>query len=109
MGAQGDVMFRKVPTGVLPEGVKDAPVEVPGKVVVAHSETGHHHFLEAVPGVRHYVSSDPLIAYLSLDEASDVVHARPYDTHQTVTLDPGVWEVRRQREYVPGSHRRVED
>lgn len=107
MAAQGDVMFRRV--GVLPEkGLSESP-EVEGRLVVAHSETGHHHYLEVVPGMRHYVSTDPTVAYLTLEGEADVIHGRPHDTHETLRITPGVWEVRRQREYTPAGWRRVED
>lgn len=107
MGAQGDVLFRRI--NHLPADAKAAEA-IDGKHVVAHSETGHHHQLEAVPGVRHYVSEDPLIGYLSVEGVgAEVVHARPWDTHETLRLTPGIYEVRRQREYVPGGFRRVED
>lgn len=107
MGAQGDVLFLRV--GTLPEGLTRAVPSGDNHVVVAHSETGHHHFLEAVPGVRHYISSDPLTAYLTLEETSDVIHARPFHTHETLQLEPGVWKVIRQREYTPSGYQRVED
>jgi len=107
MGAQGDVLFRRV--NELPVGAKEVEA-TEGKHVVAHSETGHHHYLEAVPGVRRYVGSDPLIGYLSVEGVgAEVVHARPWDTHETMRLTPGIYEVRRQKEYVPGGFRRVED
>jgi hypothetical protein len=107
MGAQGDVLFRRIPE--LPVGAKEVEAKE-GKHVVAHSETGHHHYLEVVPGLRRYVSSDPLIGYLSVEGVgAEVVHARPWDTHETMRLTPGIYEVRRQKEYVPGGFRRVED
>lgn len=105
MAAQGDVLFRRV--SGLPTGLTESPAAE--RVVVAHSETGHHHYLEVVPGVRHYVGSDPTIAFLTLEGEADVIHARPFDTHQTLRLTPGIWEVRRQREYTPEGWRRVED
>jgi hypothetical protein len=102
--AQGDVLFMRV--NELPSGL-DAPKV--GRAVVAHSETGHHHICES-PCAEYFVDpKDPFTAYLQLAEDSDVVHVRPFDTHQTLTLPAGSWMVRRQREYVPGGYRRVED
>lgn len=107
MGAQGDLLLRKVEA--LPEGLEPVPAEG-GRLIVAHSETGHHHWL-AAPGCELWRSpGDPLIAYLRVSsEGADLVHARPWDTHETIRLPGGVYELRRQREYTPEGWRRVED
>ena len=109
MGAQGDVVFRRV--NKIPAGFEAQSASA--QTVLAHSETGHHHSVD-VAGVRLHVGEDPLVAYLQLvDVASaDVVHHRDYDTHETLRLMGGigsVWEVRRQREYTPDGWRRVLD
>lgn len=104
MGAQGDVMFRRV--DAIPAGATRMPGAT--RVVVAHSETGHHHYLEG-PGIDYYRHNDPLVCYLQLAEETDVIHARPWDTHATLRLPAGVFEVRRQREWTIAGHRRVED
>jgi len=107
MGAQGDVMFQrieKIPAAAKPIAAKG------GRHVVAHSETGHHHYLAAT-GVEMLADpKDPMICYLRIDGAgADVVHARPFDTHETIRLTGGSWAVKRQREYTPEGFRRVED
>lgn len=106
IGAQGDVLFRRIDG--LPKDAK--AVEDKGRIVVAHSETGHHHAIDDT-GVVRFESGDPLICYLQLaSEHCDVVHHRPFDTHETLRLmGAGVFEVRRQREYTPEGFRRVED
>lgn len=108
IGAQGDVMFlrcKRIP--------KDATAdEQTGPIVVAHSETGHHHSIDPdeSPRALLYRSKDPFTYYLRVAaEYADVVHHRPFDTHETVRLEQGDWEVRRQREYTPDGFRRVED
>lgn len=109
MAAQGDVLFRRVaqlPTA----GLTD--VTPKGSIVVAHSETGHHHSIDDVSGMRFFrVESDPLTCYLAIEGLTPAVvtHHRPHDTHAPISLAPGVWQVKRQREYVPGGWRRVED
>lgn len=106
MGAQGDLLLRRV---------EDAPTGTPrepeaGRHVLAHSETGHHHWIKAIPGAEVWDHpTDPLVAYLRLSEATDLIHARPWDTHETLHVPAGTWEVRRQREYTPDGWRRVED
>lgn len=111
--AQGDVLFRKVKA--VPKGAVLSKAK--GARVVAHSETGHHHVVEQ-PGVNLFeVPGNPLVAYLQLGDSCasggmDVVHQRPWDTHETVRLlgAPGdVWEIRRQREWAPEGWRRVAD
>ncbi len=112
MGAQGDVLFRRVKS--LPKGLKEVDPKAKRKVV-AHSETGHHHAIDS-SGVRMYQGDDPLTCYLVLEsvEHADVVHYRPWDTHETLRLlgergGGGVFQVRRQREWTPEGFRRVED
>ncbi len=114
IGAQGDVLFRRVAT--LPNGVVE--LKRNGPIVVSHSETGHNHCI-ADKAVSHFeVPGDSLVCYLRLDDGLghiggvDVIHHRSFDTHETLRLlgKPGdVWEVRRQREWTPEGWRRVED
>ena len=109
--AQGDLRIRRitaVPTGAIPV---DAEA---GKYVVAHSETGHNHVIDARPDVRLLTTGDPMVSYLEVIEATDAAevvleHLRSYDKHESIAIPPGVYEIRRQREYAPEGWRRVED
>jgi hypothetical protein len=105
--AQGDVLFRRVKA--LPKDVAEQPVA--GQIVVAHSETGHHHAVpEGQARLFEKIERNPMICYLQIDgDYADVVHHRPTDTHETVRLLKGIFEVRRQREWTPEGLRRVED
>lgn len=113
IAAQGDVMFRKVTK--LPDGLVEESAK--GPIVVAHSETGHHHSIDEWDGVKLFRKpGDPMVCFLQLQgvDHADVVHHRSFDTHETVRLlgCPGkttTFEVRRQREYTPEGWRRVED
>jgi len=107
LAAQGDVLFRRI------EAMPGAVVEQPtaGRIVVAHSETGHDHVVDD-PAVALFekIDRDPMICYLRVDgDFADVRHLRAYDTHQTLRLARGLWEVRRQREWAPEGWRRVAD
>lgn len=105
--AQGDVLF--IRRAALPANA--AQVRDDGRIVVAHSETGHHHAVDD-DGVVRYEVGDPLVCYLRVDGlGASVVHHRPWDTHAPVVLDGGgaVWEVRRQREWTPEGWQRVQD
>jgi hypothetical protein len=116
-GAQGDILFRRV--SAVPSGAKR--VERTGGVLVAgHSETGHHHVVEQHNVTMFEVPGNPLVAYLQLEGACevgggiDVVHQRPWDTHEMVRLlgtpaGGDVFEIRRQREWAPEGWRRVAD
>lgn len=109
--AQGDLMLRRIAT--LPANVKPLAAEN-GVFVVAHSETGHNHVIEAKPNVQWYGTDDPMVSYLQVIEATDATetllrHLRGHDTHKTIVIPPGVFEVRRQREHTPEGWRRVAD
>jgi hypothetical protein len=114
LAAQGDVMFRRI--AALPNDVVEQ--EVTGRIVVAHSETGHHHAIEQGQArLFEKIERDPMVCFLQIDgEYADVVHHRPHDTHDTLRLlgalpgmTSGIWEARRQREWTPEGLRRIED
>jgi hypothetical protein len=106
-GAQGDVLFvsvSEIPKSAVPEAPKD------GKVIVAHSETGHHHTVDGTDVLMFREPSDPFTCYLSIaGKGAEVVHHRPFDTHETIALSAGIWMARRQREYIPAGQRMVVD
>ena len=109
--AQGDLLIRRV--GAIPAGLVPMSTEN-GVFIVAHSETGHHHVIEAHPGVIVYDTDDPLVSYLQVIEATDetetlIRHLRTFDTHESIKVAPGNYEIRRQREYAPEGWRRAAD
>jgi hypothetical protein len=107
IAAQGDVIFQRL--AELPPGVVPAPES--DVVTVAHSETGHNHSIhDREARLFQRAEADPMVCYLQVSgEYADVVHHRPWDTHETIRLTTGYWQVRRQREYTPEGYRRVED
>jgi hypothetical protein len=109
--AQGDCMLRRV--AALPAGVTPAQPQA-GAYVVAHSETGHNHIIDAAPCVRMYDTEDPLVSYLEVLDAAEQTevllrHLRGWGTHETLKVPTGIFEIRRQREYVPEGWRRAQD
>lgn len=109
--AQGDLFIRRIDK--LPDGAKPVAAER-GAFIVAHSETGHNHIIKERPNVKLYTTGDPLVSYLEVIEATEqtealLEHLRGHDTHETIAIPPGIFELRRQREYVPDGWRRVED
>lgn len=108
--AQGDVCFIRRET--LPAGLIEVK-PVNGAIVVTHSETGHDHVMvldrAPEPAVRMFADDNPLIAWLQVNRPTALEHKRSHDTHAPILFQPGVYEVRRQREYTPEGFRRVED
>jgi hypothetical protein len=109
--AQGDLLLRRIEK--LPPNLKTASVEN-GTFIVAHSETGHNHVIDARPNVKVYDTEDVLLSYLEVIEATDATetllrHLRGHDTHETISISPGIYELRRQREYTPEGWRRAAD
>lgn len=74
-----------------------------GKFIIGHSETGHHHVLERTAGatvtVMDHAPEGMKILHMILTEANALVHNRAHDTHETIALDPGEYEVRIAREF----------
>lgn len=103
--AQGDLNIFAVDR--IPDGLSLAPKNLDGQYVLAHSETGHHHVINGNT-VRVY-DHDEFVSYLDVQETSNVVHLRNFDTHAPVTLEPGKYRIARQREYTAEGFRRAAD
>ena len=98
-------MLRRVDK--LPKNVKPAKM-FGSKFHVGHSETGHNHTTLATKTIM-YDTDDILVSYLEVKESTQLVHERDFDTHEPLTLAPGLYEVRRQREFSPEGWRQVAD
>jgi hypothetical protein len=108
--AQGDVVFVRI--SEIPADAVAAPLHE-GRVVVALSETHHHHAFPTGAAVERFTSKDPFTAYLRVaggDGDGEVLeHLRDYDTHTAIKFAPGNYMVRRQREHAPEGLRMVQD
>lgn len=106
--AQGDCLLRKI--NELPAGLKTMEAKN-GQFIVAHSETGHNHCVEARDTVTLYASVDQFRGYLEVKGDKPVLleHHRSFDTHEALEIKPGIYEIRRQREYTPEGFRRAAD
>lgn len=104
--AQGDVYIRRI--DALPDGTEIVSPEG-GRHIVTHSETGHHHVMEAEHVTMRRLPDSIMDILLEVEKATPLVHLRPNDTHEPIMFEPGVYHVRRQREYTPEGFRRVED
>jgi len=82
---QGDICFVEVEA--IPADAK--PMKAEGGVfILAHSETGHHHTVDAM-GCVAFDAKDPNVCFLQLETTHEVVHHRPWDTHASIFLDAG--------------------
>lgn len=115
IAAQGDLMLIQI--ALLPKGIEEV-FAVNGRHTLAHSETGHDHIVMERPTVRLFKAMDELramldgkpAAYLVVeDEPAELKHLRDFDTHESIAVPPGTYEVRRQREYTPEGFRRAAD
>ncbi len=104
--AQGDLHITRIDK--LPDGVVIVSPEH-GKVIIGHSETGHHHVMEAKTVEMYRLPEEIYECFLVVKEATPLVHLREYDTHEPIMHAPGVYRVRRQREHTPEGWRRVAD
>jgi hypothetical protein len=102
MFRQGDVLI--IPVKSIPKTA--LAVERNGDVVLAYGEvTGHAH---AIKSERAALFSDPKLAAIFMCVTDDPV-ALEHEEHGTVTIPPGGYEVRRQKEYTPSEIRQVAD
>lgn len=104
--AQGDVYIRRIDK--LPDGcVKVKPEN--GVNIVTHSETGHHHVMDADTCEMYSLPDDILKCLLVVNDPTALEHLRQHDTHESIMFNEGVYEVRRQREYTPEGFRKAQD
>ena len=106
--AQGDCLLRRVTK--LPKGLTAIKAEQ-GQFIIAHSKTGHNHCVKERSDVKLYASVDQFRGYLEVNGREPVVleHHRSFDTHEALEITPGIYEIRRQREYTPQGYRRAAD
>ena len=76
-----------------------------GRLVIGHSESGHNHVLSRNDGADVMVLDSPpagmRILYAILKNPTSLDHLREHDTHESIMLDPGEYEIRIAREYDP--------
>lgn len=125
---QGDVYIKRIPA--IPANMEEIPREH-GRVILAHGEvTGHAHAISEAH-VRHFrdtrlernaerrASGDaatyrlraggPASLAFTYLEVMDNPATLRHEEHGPITLPPGCYEVRRQREYTPAGMRNVAD
>jgi hypothetical protein len=104
--AQGDLLITRIEA--IPETATKAQHEN-GVHVVAHSETGHHHVIDAAPVDYFHAANDSFVSYLRVNEPTNLRHLRSFDAHAPIQVQPGLYRINRQREYTPEGFRRAVD
>lgn len=102
---QGDVLL--VPRDNIPPGLSEVQRDDRGRIVLMHGEvTGHAHVIED-PAATFYAAdvAEMEDRFLLVEREVLVTH----EEHDALVVPPGVYEVRRQREYAPESERYVAD
>jgi hypothetical protein len=96
---QGDVLLDQVDD--LPAGADEAAVVAPddGRVILAYGEaTGHCHAVPATAGeLLEVATAEHVDRYLRIRSRTRLTHQE----HRAIDLEPGVYRVRIQSEYVP--------
>lgn len=99
IAAQGEIIIRRiaeVPAGcttMKPEG---------RRFIIGHSETGHHHVIGATGASVSVLDKPPegmRILYAVVETAMTLDHLREHDTHESIALEPGIYEFRVAREF----------
>jgi hypothetical protein len=86
---------------------------VNGKIVVAHSETGHNHVM-TMDRATAYKNKDAnevdlYELFLLVKEPSEITHLRDYETHETLLVPEGEFIIKRQRESTPEGFKKAVD
>lgn len=68
-------------------------------VVVGHSESGHNHILTSERPMRVVEVDDRMYVEVMLDAL--LTHKKTHDKHDTLTVTPGIWEIKHKTEYNP--------
>ena len=104
--AQGDFLITRV--DALPAAAKSVRAEE-GVAVIAHSETGHHHVVDAGTATLYRLPEEIYEAFLVVDRPAVIEHRRTRDTHEALKIEPGLYRINRQREYVAEGYRMAAD
>lgn len=102
----GEVLIYKIDS--LPEDAKKKETLEDSFIIAPSETTGNHHVIDCKEGVEFYEKDGVL--YLKNDVETQV-RCVLKERHDEITLEPGIWEIDKQREYdyFTESHRYVAD
>jgi len=66
---------------------------------VGHSETDHNHVLTSPTEMEILTFNGH--EYVLIDETAELTHQKTFDIHETVLVEPGVYEITHKTEYSP--------
>ena len=109
IAAQGELRFVRLPDNFkIPKGAtKIEPIN--GKIIVGHSETGHHHVMDSERTTMYRLPDSILDCLLVVEKPDELKHLRDFDTHEPLGFSPGTYKAVTAREYVPEGWRRSAD
>lgn len=105
IAAQGEITIIRL--GSVPKNKKLTGTSMRaegGHFVIGHSETGHHHVIEAKGASVSVLDRQPegmRVLHAILENPTSLEHLREHDTHEPINLEPGLYEFRIGREYDP--------
>lgn len=91
----GENLFIRV--SALPKEAK--LIEKGNKLVVAHSESGHHHTLTVAKEAEIKVFELDGVTYLDIPLKAKLQHQKEYEKHPDIIMHPGIWKKLTQRNY----------
>lgn len=111
VAAQGEITIYRIgdldalagKVGLWPVGFRPLDLEG-GKLIIGHSETGHHHVMDPETTSAAVMERPPQgmkILQMIVKSPTPLIHLRDHDTHDPVMLEPGIYEARIAREYNP--------
>ncbi len=89
--AQGEIDIEKITQLPPMSGLKKI-TPVSGQYIIGHSETGHHHVLEAdrVKAVYQGTNAEGMaVLYALLKKGAELKHLRSFDTHESIGFADG--------------------
>lgn len=103
IAAQGEITIIRL--GDAPANLPGSPMKAErGKFIVGHSETGHHHVIDAKGATVTVLERAPegmRILHAILENPTSLDHQRGHDTHESIELPAGYYEFRIGREFDP--------
>ena len=97
IAAQGELTITRMVRP--PKNIGGVVPPIDGRLIVGHSETGHHHVVDADCAILTRI--DEFTAYLDVKNPTQIDHLRGHDTHPAIALQPGMYEFRTGREFDP--------
>lgn len=109
VASQGELRFVRLPDNykVPAAAIKVEPTG--NKIIIGHSETGHHHVMEAEHTTMYRLPNSILDCLLVVSKPDELRHLREFDTHEPLSFEPGIYKAVTAREYTPEGWRRAED